>query len=82
MPETYHKLVSLLNGKFPLIQLADKLHQSPLKLMLWLKPYRKKGVVDLVEIPDLDISSYLTKINKSNVEVDKNTNQQLIGLHR
>jgi CheY-like chemotaxis protein len=75
---TYKKLVSLLNGKFPLIELADKLNLTIIKLTLWLKPYFEQGLISLVEIKDLSVEITLIGVTNHDYKITKTTHQQLI----
>ncbi|MBL1211335.1 MAG: response regulator [Geminocystis sp. GBBB08] len=76
--DTYNKLVSLLNGKYPLIELADKLNLTLLKLTIWLKPYFEQGLISLVEIKDQPLQITLIGITNQNYKITKTTHQQLI----
>ncbi|WP_017294986.1 response regulator [Geminocystis herdmanii] len=75
---TYSKLVSLLNGKFPLIELADKLNLTIIKLTLWLKPYFEQGLISLVEIKDQSVEITLIGVTNHDYKITKTTHQQLI----
>ncbi|BAQ66782.1 response regulator [Geminocystis sp. NIES-3709] len=75
---TYRKLVSLLNGKFPLIELADKLNLTITKVTLWLKPYFEQGLISLVEIKDQPVQVTLIGISNHDYKITKTTHQQLI----
>lgn len=75
---TYRKLVSLLNGKFPLIELADKLNLTIIKLTLWLKPYFEQGLISLVEIKDQSVEITLIGVTNHDYKITKTTHQQMI----
>lgn len=75
---TYKKLVSLLNGKIPLIELADKLNLTIVKLTLWLKPYFEQGLISLVEIKDKSVEITLIGITNNDYKITKTTHPQLI----
>jgi CheY-like chemotaxis protein len=75
---TYKKLVSLLNGKFPLIELADKLNLTIIKLTLWLKPYFEQGLISLVEIKDKSVEITLIGVTNHDYKITKTTHQPLI----
>lgn len=75
---TYQKLVSLLNGKLPLIELADKLNLTIFKVTLWLKPYIEQGLISLVEIKDQPVPITLIGVTNNDYKITKTTHQQLI----
>ncbi len=75
--KTYQRLVSLFNGQFTLIELADKLNLNLLKLMVWFKPYFESGIVELVPIIDRQNKANLIGVNNNN-QITKPTSQQLI----
>lgn len=51
----YKTFVTLINGKFTLFDLSIKMKQGILPLTKSLLPYIKKGIIDLIEVPDLDL---------------------------
>lgn len=75
---TYKKLVSLLNGKYPLIELADKLNLTVLKLTVWLKSYFEQGLIALIEVKDQPLQITLIGITNNNYKITKTTHQQVI----
>jgi len=75
---TYRKLISLLNGKYPLIELADTLNLTVLKITVWLKPYFQQGLIALIEIKDKPLDITLIGVTNQNYKLTKTTHQQLI----
>ena len=59
-PNTYKNFVSLVNGKYTLRDLTIKMNKAEIFIARSLLPYILKGIVKLVEIPDLPL-----KINQS-----------------
>ena len=51
----YKNFVNLINGKFTLLDLAVKMKQSVLPLTRSLLPYILKGIIELVEVPDMPL---------------------------
>lgn len=76
--KTYKKLVSLLNGKYPLTEIADKLNLTIFKITVWLKPYFEKDLIALVEIKDQPIAITLIGVTNKDYKITKTTQQQLI----
>ncbi len=60
-PSVYKNFVNLINGKFTLRDLAMKMKQSVLPLTRSLLPYILKGIIELVEVPDLPLG--VTEVN-------------------
>ncbi|MEH2323543.1 MAG: response regulator [Nostoc sp.] len=54
-PSVYKNFVNLINGKLTLRDLAVKMKQSVLPLTRSLLPYILKGIIELVEIPDMPL---------------------------
>ncbi|OKH12744.1 two-component system response regulator [Fischerella major NIES-592] len=52
-PQIYQKFISLMTGKHTLRDLAIKLKQNVLPVTRSLLPFILKGVIELVEVPDL-----------------------------
>jgi CheY-like chemotaxis protein len=52
---TYHQLTTLLDGQSTLRDLAVRMKRQILEVTSSLLPYVQKGVVDLVDIPDLQL---------------------------
>ncbi|MCG6136320.1 MAG: response regulator [Nostoc sp. LLA-1] len=55
-PSVYKNFVSLINGKHTLRDLAAKMKQSIVPVTRSLLPYILKGIIELVEVPDLPLS--------------------------
>ncbi|MBD2243598.1 response regulator [Nostoc sp. FACHB-888] len=62
-PSVYKNFVNLINGKFTLRDLAVKMKQSVLPLTRSLLPYILKGIIELVEVPDLPLG--VTEVNNN-----------------
>ncbi|MEH2181329.1 response regulator [Nostoc sp.] len=62
-PSVYKNFVNLINGKFTLRDLAMKMKQSVLPLTRSLLPYVLKGIIELVEVPDLPLG--ITEVNNN-----------------
>jgi two-component system, chemotaxis family, response regulator PixG len=62
-PSVYKNFVNLINGKFTLRDLAMKMKQSVLPLTRSLLPYILKGIIELVEVPDLPLG--VTEVNNN-----------------
>jgi len=77
--DTYNKLVSLFNGKYPLRELGYKLKLDPLKIITWLKPYVKKGLIELVDVRDIPLKITLIGVTNKNYKITKTTHQKLIA---
>ena len=60
-PSVYKNFVILMNGKYTLRDLAVKMKQSLLPVTRSLLPYILKGIIELVEVPDLPIRSEIKK---------------------
>ena len=60
-PSVYKNFVILMNGKYTLRDLAVKMKQSLLPVSRSLLPYILKGIIELVEVPDLPIRSEIKK---------------------
>lgn len=55
-PSVYNNFVNLINGKYTLRDLAVKMKQSVLPVSRSLLPYVLKGIIELVEVPDLPLN--------------------------
>ena len=55
-PSVYRNFVSLINGKFTLRELALKMKQDVMPVARSLLPYILKGIIELVEVPDLPLT--------------------------
>lgn len=64
-PSVYKNFVTLINGKYTLRDLAAKMKQSVLPLSRSLLPCILKGIIELVEVPDLPLSVTDVKNNIS-----------------
>ncbi|MBF2064692.1 MAG: response regulator [Calothrix sp. C42_A2020_038] len=72
-PAVYKNFVTLMNGKYTLRDLAVKMKQTILPVARSLLPYILKGIIELVEVPDLPLktsqklppNSTATKTNSS-----------------
>ncbi|MEH2066295.1 MAG: response regulator [Nostoc sp.] len=62
-PSVYKNFVNLINGRLTLRDLAIKMKQSVLPLTRSLLPYILKGIIELVEVPDLPLG--VTEVNKN-----------------
>lgn len=54
-PPVYKNFVNLINGKLTLRELATKTKQNVLPVSRSLLPYILKGIIELVEVPDLPL---------------------------
>ncbi|MBG1271742.1 response regulator [Nostoc sp. WHI] len=54
-PSIYKNFVNSINGKFTLRDLAVKMKQSVMPLTRSLLPYVLKGIIELVEVPDIPL---------------------------
>ncbi|MBD2725756.1 response regulator [Nostoc sp. FACHB-892] len=72
-PSVYKNFVNLINGKFTLRDLAVKMKQSVLPLTRSLLPYILKGIIELVEVPDLPLGVTEVNNNSSNTQLKKRT---------
>jgi two-component system, chemotaxis family, response regulator PixG len=64
-PSVYQKFVTLFNGKSTLRELAAKMNQGIVPITRSLLPYILKGIIELIEVPDLPFSFETTKNNSS-----------------
>ncbi|MBD2532827.1 response regulator [Nostoc flagelliforme FACHB-838] len=62
-PSVYKNFVNLINGKFTLRDLAMKMKQNVLPLTRSLLPYILKGIIELIEVPDLPLG--VTEVNNN-----------------
>jgi two-component system, chemotaxis family, response regulator PixG len=77
-PFVYKNFVNLINGKFTLRDLAVKMKQNVLTLTRSLLPYILKGIIELVEVPDIPL--VVTEVNnKSTTEQAKKPIAPLIA---
>ncbi|MDJ0796221.1 MAG: response regulator [Calothrix sp. MO_167.B12] len=70
-PATYKNFVGLVNGKYTLRDLTVKMGKSELSVSRSLLPYILKGIVRLVEVPDLlpkNYSQTKSKVTTNNAE--------------
>jgi two-component system, chemotaxis family, response regulator PixG len=54
-PSVYKNFVSLINGKFTLRELGMKMKQDVMPVARSLLPYVLKGIIELIEVPDLPL---------------------------
>ncbi|MEM7726771.1 MAG: response regulator [Cyanobacteria bacterium P01_A01_bin.45] len=80
-PSVYKNFVTLMNGKYSLRDLAVKMKQTPLPIARSLLPYILKGIIELVEIPDLPLKvvGQGNSPNKATPKQGKPTGGQLIA---
>ncbi|MEH2022287.1 response regulator [Nostoc sp.] len=67
----YKNFVNLINGKFTLQDLAVKMKQGVLPLTRSLLPYILKGIIELVEVPDLPLEPTEVNNNSTTTQVKK-----------
>ncbi|MBW4425808.1 MAG: response regulator [Nostoc desertorum CM1-VF14] len=72
-PSVYKNFVNLINGKFTLRDLAVKMKQSVLPLTRSLLPYILKGIIELVEVPDLPLGVIEVNNNSNSTQLKKRT---------
>jgi two-component system, chemotaxis family, response regulator PixG len=70
-PSVYKKFVTLLNGKSTLRDLAAKMKQDILPITRSLLPYILKGIIELIEVPDLPLT--LTNLKSNSVSRQRET---------
>ncbi len=64
-PAVYKNFVTLMNGKYTLRDLAFKMKQTIMPVTRSLLPYILKGIVELIEIPDLPLKISEAKPNST-----------------
>ncbi|MUH00515.1 response regulator [Scytonema sp. UIC 10036] len=69
-PSVYKNFLALLNGKYTLRDLAVKMNHNPLSVARSLLPYIHKGIVELVEVPDLPLITEINNNPTSNKSVE------------
>ncbi|MEA5579786.1 response regulator [Nodularia harveyana UHCC-0300] len=69
----YKNFVSLINGKYTLRDLAAKMKQGIVPVTRSLLPYILKGIIELVELPDLPLSIAKVKSNPTSQQAQKST---------
>ncbi|QKQ73772.1 response regulator [Nostoc sp. TCL240-02] len=74
----YKNFLNLINGKFTLLDLAVKMKQSVLPLTRSLLPYILKGIIELVEVPDMPLVGIETN-NKPPTTQPKKPNAPLVA---
>ncbi|MBN3896784.1 MAG: response regulator [Nostoc sp.] len=72
-PSVYKNFVNLINGKLTLRDLAMKMKQSVLPLTRSLLPYILKGIIELVEVPDLPLAVTEVNNNSTTTQAKKRT---------
>ncbi|MBW4644953.1 MAG: response regulator [Goleter apudmare HA4340-LM2] len=70
-PSVYNNFVNLINGKYTLRDLAVKMKQSVLPVSRSLLPYVLKGIIELVEVPDLPLVINEVTSNSTNIQPNK-----------
>jgi len=65
-PSIYKNFVNLMNGKYTLRDLAVRMKQNPLPVARSLLPYILKGILELIEVPDLPLKVSESKNNTLN----------------
>jgi chemotaxis family two-component system response regulator PixG len=70
-PSVYNNFVKLTNGKYTLRDLAVKMNQSLLLVSRSLLPYILKGIIELVEIPDLPLAIIEVKNDSTIIQPKK-----------
>lgn len=66
-PPVYKNFVNLINGNYTLRDLAAKMKQGILPVTRSLLPYVLKGIIELVEVPDLPIAVTAAKDNSNSI---------------
>ena len=69
----YKNFVNLINGKYTLRDLAAKMKQSLVSLTRSLLSYILKGIIELVEVPDLPLSVKAVKNKPISLQSQKST---------
>ncbi len=69
----YKNFVTFINGKYSLRDLAVKMKQSILPVARSLLPYILKGIIELVEVPDLPLTVIETQKNSTATQPKKPT---------
>ena len=72
-PRVYQNLVTLINGKDTLRDLSVRMNQDLVQLTLSLVPYVSKGLIGLVQVPDLPSPSGRIKAATTTHSVVKNS---------
>jgi two-component system, chemotaxis family, response regulator PixG len=70
-PAVYKNFVNFINGKYSLRDLAVKMKQGTLPVTRSLLPYILKGIIELVEIPDLPLGVIETQKNPTATQPKK-----------
>ncbi|WP_424103663.1 response regulator [Moorena producens] len=73
---TYKNLVSLINGKRTLRDIAALLKRDVLLLTRSLNPYIKKQLIELVEVPDLIAPNFVDLPGKAGTSTQKSQTQK------
>jgi len=71
--DIYKNLENLINGKHTLYDLSVKMKQNVLSISRSLLPHIKKGIVVLVEVPDLPLDRAKIQNNYSSISTKKNS---------
>ena len=77
-PSVYKNFVSLINGTYTLRDLAVRMNQSILPVARSLLPYVLKGIIELVEAPDLPLTITEDKNNSISTQPQRLTSPLVI----
>lgn len=61
----YNNFVNFINGKYTLRDLAVKMKQNVMPVARSLLPYILKGIIELVEVPDLPLAGITITVDKN-----------------
>lgn len=64
-PSVYHNFVTFINGNYSLRDLAVKMKQNVMPVARSLLPYILKGIIELVEVPDLPLAVIASEKNST-----------------
>ncbi|BAZ32780.1 response regulator receiver protein [Cylindrospermum sp. NIES-4074] len=70
-PSVYKNFVNLIDGKYTLRDLAVKMKQNVLPVARSLLPYILKGIIELVEVPDLPLAVAEAESNTTTTQPNK-----------
>ncbi|TAE60871.1 MAG: response regulator [Nostocales cyanobacterium] len=77
-PSVYKNFANLINGKYTLRELAFKMKQDVMPVTRSLLPYILKGIIELVEVPDLPLQ--VTETNNNNSRQARNQQNRVAPL--
>jgi two-component system, chemotaxis family, response regulator PixG len=72
-PFVYRNFVNLMNGKYTLRDLSVKMKQNTLPVARSLQPYILKGIIELIEVPDLPLAVIEAQKNSTAITPNKAT---------